>query len=247
MNLTDAEREAILGVFAGDAPSRAEELDRALADLRTSSGEDARPSIAALDFQAHALRGAAATVGLDELAALAGALEDAAAAWEPEAFDHDAVVTAAEVLLERIQAFVRGRMVPGGTATAEPSGRPIVLHIEDNLSNLKLVERILDRRPQLELREATSGAEGLALAAELQPSLILLDLRLPDVTGDGVLRGLRENESTRAIPVVVISAEARPAESDRLIAAGAEHFLVKPIDVASFLDIVDRMLARAQR
>jgi CheY-like chemotaxis protein len=131
--------------------------------------------------------------------------------------------------------------------SSEGEGRPVVLHVEDNPSNLMLVERILERRPDVELREARSGADALELAATLRPSLVLLDLRLPDMSGDAVLRSLRDNRETRDTPVVVISAEARPAEADRLLAAGADDYLVKPIDVAEFLEVVDRMLTRARR
>jgi CheY-like chemotaxis protein len=123
---------------------------------------------------------------------------------------------------------------------------PVVLHVEDNAFNLKLVERVLEQRPEIRLAETRTGAAGLALARDLVPSLILLDLRLPDIPGDSVLRLLREDVMTREIPVVMISAEARPVEADRLLAAGANEFLVKPIDIRTLLDVVDRILARAR-
>jgi DNA-binding response OmpR family regulator len=99
----------------------------------------------------------------------------------------------------------------------------------------------------VELVEARTAGEGLALAATLRPSLVVLDMRLPDLSGEEVLRRLRAGEATRDTAVVVVSAEARPTEADRVLAAGADEYLVKPIDVGAFLAVVDRMLARARR
>lgn len=203
-----------------------------------------------LDFEAHSIRGAAATAGLRDAAARAAELQQAIAGFTSDAAaGRDVIAAAAELLLASIETLESGEG-PGhspDSPSREGEGRPVVLHVEDNPSNLMLVERILERRPDVELREARSGADALELAATLRPSLVLLDLRLPDMSGDAVLRSLRDNRETRDIPVVVISAEARPAEADRLLAAGADDYLVKPIDVAEFLEVVDRMLRRARR
>jgi CheY-like chemotaxis protein len=223
-----------------------------LTELRSTSGERARETLGILAFEAHALRGAAATVELADLAAHASALEESIARWSPGSADAlDAVVEECEALLEQLRSVVhanaRGSPDVPETDTPRSSSHALVLHIEDNMSNLKLVERILERRPGVALCEARTGAEGLALAVRLRPSLILLDLRLPDMSGEDVLRRLHEDEATREIPVVVVSAEARPAEADRVLAAGADDFLVKPIDVQTLLELVDRILARARR
>jgi len=121
--------------------------------------------------------------------------------------------------------------------------RGTVLYVEDNLSNLQLIERLLARRAGIKLLSAMQGRLGLDLAREHRPSLILLDLHLPDIHGREVLRRLREDARTRDIPVVVISADASPKEIERLRAAGARDYLTKPIDVRRFLAIVDEMLA----
>jgi len=78
-----------------------------------------------------------------------------------------------------------------------------ILYIEDNLSNLRLVERILSRDGDIEIVSAMQGRLGPELAREHQPELILLDLHLPDTTGDEVLRQLRDDPSTASIPVAV--------------------------------------------
>jgi signal transduction histidine kinase len=114
-----------------------------------------------------------------------------------------------------------------------------ILHIEDNASNLRLVERILARDGDIELVSAMQGRLGLELAREHKPALILLDLHLPDITGDEVLRQLRDDPHTSGIPVVVVSADATAGQIRRLLAEGAQAYLTKPLDVAQLRDLVD--------
>lgn len=236
--------------FADDLPTRERRVREALVELQAASAETATAALESLDFEAHSIRGAAATAGLQDTAALAAELEHAIARFDPGSpHTRDAIAAAAERLLASIDVLTSGEGSGQkvDTASSGDADRPVVLHVEDNLSNLKLVERILARRPEVELREVRTGAEALQLARTLRPSLVLLDLRLPDMSGEDVLVGLRESPATRDTPVVVVSAEARPAEADRLLAAGADEFLVKPIDVAAFLEVVDRMVSRARR
>ena len=120
----------------------------------------------------------------------------------------------------------------------------VVLYIEDNLSNLKLVQRLIGHRPEVRLIPAMQGQVGLDLAREHHPHLILLDLQLPDVPGDEVLRRLQQDPETSRIPVVVISADATPGQIERLLAAGARDYLTKPLDVRKFLSILDETLAQ---
>jgi signal transduction histidine kinase len=121
--------------------------------------------------------------------------------------------------------------------------RTKVLYVEDNLSNLRLVERILARRREAELLVAIQGSLALELAAQHQPDLVLLDLHLPDMPGEEVLQRLRADPSTKNIPVVIVSADATPGQIERLLAAGATDYLTKPLDVVAFLTIVDKVLA----
>jgi CheY-like chemotaxis protein/anti-sigma regulatory factor (Ser/Thr protein kinase) len=123
-------------------------------------------------------------------------------------------------------------------------GRMVVLYIEDNVSNLRLVEQVLGRRPQTTLLSAMQGQLGLDLAREHRPDLILLDLHLPDVPGDEVLRRLREEPQTRGIPVVILSADATPRQVERLLAAGAQAYLTKPLDVRQLLALVDQRMSQ---
>ena len=117
-----------------------------------------------------------------------------------------------------------------------------MLYIEDNLSNLKLIETILSTKPEVKLLSAMQGGIGLELARRHRPDLILLDLHLPDIDGDVVLARLRAEPQTRDIPVVMLSADAMPGQIERLRAAGIQHYLTKPLNVREFLRVLDEML-----
>ena len=126
------------------------------------------------------------------------------------------------------------------------STRWVALYIEDNLPNVQLVQGILARRPEVRLLTAFQGALGLELAAQHCPDVILLDLHLPDINGDEVLRRLRSNPATRDIPVVMISADATPGQVERLLRAGADDYLSKPFDIGHFLGVLDDCIARGE-
>jgi signal transduction histidine kinase len=127
---------------------------------------------------------------------------------------------------------------PGWEAATSVIPRTI-LYVEDNLANLQLIEGILAFRPTVTLLSAMQGARGLELAAEHHPDLILLDLHLPDIPGEEVLRRLGADERTRNIPVVVITADASAGTSQRLLATGARALLTKPVSVPLFLSAID--------
>lgn len=124
------------------------------------------------------------------------------------------------------------------TRSIEADGR-VILHIEDNPSNRKLVELVVARRPELTLVEAVDGETGLELARALRPILILLDLRLPGIGGEDVLRRLRSDPATADLRVIVLSAEAHPLETSRLLELGADGYVTKPVDVEDLLDVLD--------
>ncbi len=140
------------------------------------------------------------------------------------------------------------KQMDGRSETAHPAETPrregegTLLYIEDNLSNLRLVERVIARRRGVKLISAIKGRLGLDLARQHRPDLILLDLHLPDVPGDEVLRRLRQDPQTRNIPVVIISADASPGQIKRLLDTGARAYLTKPIDIAQLLALVEKNL-----
>jgi PAS domain S-box-containing protein len=129
----------------------------------------------------------------------------------------------------------------GGTQPAvEPAAqRRVVLHVEDNLSNLALIERVLAQRPGVEVVAAMQGRLALELAREHHPVLVLLDLHLPDMGGEEVLQRLRDDPDTAPIPVVIVSADATSGHVQQLLSAGAAAYLTKPIDVREILRLID--------
>lgn len=142
-----------------------------------------------------------------------------------------------------VQRYERLNGPPEPVEATVGVGRRVVLHVEDNLSNLTLIERILAQRTGIQVVAAMHGRLGLELARQHQPALILLDLHLPDMGGEHVLQRLRDDPATSTIPVVIISADATPGHMRRLLSAGATAYLTKPIDVRELLRVLDDAIA----
>jgi signal transduction histidine kinase len=123
----------------------------------------------------------------------------------------------------------------------------VVLYVEDNPSNLRLVERILGQRRGVLLLAAPRGEIVQDLVQRHRPDLVLLDLHLPGIDGEEVLRRLQADPTTATVPVVLVSADVTPGQRERLLAAGAVEFLGKPLDVPRFLEVVDGLLAVPHR
>jgi signal transduction histidine kinase/ActR/RegA family two-component response regulator len=151
---------------------------------------------------------------------------------------------AVEGPLERL-GRIGGARTAEGEALAGQDRLHKVLYIEDNLPNVRLVERILARRTDIEVVPAMQGRLGLALAHEHRPALILLDLHLPDLEGGEILRQLRRDPATASTPVVILSADATAGQVERLLAEGATAYLTKPLDVKQLLAIVAKSVQAA--
>jgi len=177
--------------------------------------------------------GLALSKGLVE--AMGGRLTAISAVSEGSTFTVDLPLT--EPPIERLEREAREAHSRGVGPVGE---RMAVIYIEDNLSNLHLVERILQRRPEIDIIPAQQGRLGLELAIEHRPDLVLLDLHLPDTSGEDVLRQLKGHPNTAKIPVAVMSADASPGRMARLIESGAVDYITKPIDVNMFLTLIDR-------
>jgi CheY-like chemotaxis protein len=134
---------------------------------------------------------------------------------------------------------VPGAPQPTVTAVEEH----IVLYIEDNLSNLRLVERVVGRSPGWRLVHALHGQLGIELAQAQRPALILLDLHLPDMSGEHVLRALRASSATAQVPVWFITADATPGQAQRLLDAGADGHMTKPVNIAELIELLDSTAA----
>lgn len=131
--------------------------------------------------------------------------------------------------------------------TGSPSDTelPLVLIVDDDERNRKLARDVL-RAAGLRTLEASRGDEGIAVAADRQPDVILLDLRLPDMDGMDVARQLRSHARTAQIPVVALSALHAEDHRDVLRAAGFAGYLQKPISVGEFPEQVRGYCARSR-
>ncbi len=116
-----------------------------------------------------------------------------------------------------------------------------LLYIEDDESNVALVQALLRRRPEIALHVAMNGRDGVSAATDVRPGLILLDNRLPDATGSEILQELASASDTAAIPVVVLSGDSDEL-IDELLAQGAAEAVPKPFNMHQFIDIIDRYL-----
>jgi two-component system cell cycle response regulator DivK len=113
----------------------------------------------------------------------------------------------------------------------------LILIVEDNDKNLKLARDLL-QHDGFRTLEAETAAAAIALAEQRAPDLILMDIQLPDMDGVTALGRLREMGTTTSIPVVALTAFAMAGDRERLLAAGFDGYLAKPIDIHNFSDSV---------
>lgn len=117
-----------------------------------------------------------------------------------------------------------------------------VLYVEDNIANLRMVENIFKHYPEFTLLSATNGPEGLSMALEQHPDLILLDIHLPGMDGYEVLKQLRDQESTESIPVVALTADAMSNDVNQGLNAGFNRYLTKPIKPSKLISVIRSIL-----
>jgi signal transduction histidine kinase/ActR/RegA family two-component response regulator len=129
--------------------------------------------------------------------------------------------------------------VPGSGHVSHGTAKRTLLYVEDNPANLKLVEQLIARRPDMRLLSAGDAMRGIELAREHRPDMILMDINLPGMSGIRALRILREDPLTQRIPVVAISANAMPHDIRRGLDAGFFRYLTKPIKVDAFMETLD--------
>jgi PAS domain S-box-containing protein len=123
--------------------------------------------------------------------------------------------------------------------------RCTILYVEDNSANVDLVEQILARRGNLQLYSAPDGPQGIAKAREYRPHVILMDIHLPGMSGLEALRVLRQDPTTRHIPVIAVSANAMPLDVVNGLSAGFFRYLTKPFQIDRLLEVLDSALALA--
>ena len=116
-----------------------------------------------------------------------------------------------------------------------------ILIVEDNEKNMKLVRDILRHKGHATL-EAATGEDGVRLALEHVPALILMDIQLPDIDGIEALRRIREHAALDATPVVAVSASVMPDDQQKIVSSGFDAFITKPINLKQFQDTVQQFL-----
>ena len=167
----------------------------------------------------------------------------------------DSTVGAGSVFwIELIAAAAPQFVDEGGEAAADspqhlPHGARLrtLLCVEDNPANLKLVEELIARRPDLRLLTAVNGTLGIELARAAQPEMILMDVNLPDISGIEAMKILREDPLTAHIPIVALSANAMPRDIMKGLEAGFFRYLTKPIKVNEFMDTLRMALEFADQ
>ncbi len=130
-------------------------------------------------------------------------------------------------------------------ASASSNRAPTLLYIEDNDVNMLIVRELLKQRPRVAFHGAVDGISGVRMAHEQRPSLVLIDMQLPDIDGTEVLRRLRADPLTASIPCIALSANAMPEDMQSARAAGFDDYWTKPIDLSAFLGVIDRLMATA--
>jgi two-component system cell cycle response regulator DivK len=118
-----------------------------------------------------------------------------------------------------------------------------VLIVEDNEKNMKLARDVLQAKGYQTL-EAETGEEGVRLAKERKPDLVLMDIQLPGINGIEALRQLRADPATAGVPVVAVTASAMTQDRQKILAAGFDAYQSKPISVRPFLELVRDVLDR---
>lgn len=126
----------------------------------------------------------------------------------------------------------------------KPETRPLkrkILIIEDNEQNLYLATFLLEKNGH-EIIAAGTGPEGIELATQIEPDLILLDIQLPGMDGFEVLDHLRKDQSLGMVPIIAVTSHAMTGDRERILSAGCTGYIEKPIDPDSFLNDVEAFL-----
>ncbi|HEY0588486.1 MAG TPA: ATP-binding protein, partial [Pseudoduganella sp.] len=138
----------------------------------------------------------------------------------------------------------QGNAAPPTAARAQ-HGKPMLLYVEDNPANLRLVQEIVKLHLDVDLLSATDGNSGVAMAREYLPDVILMDMNLPGISGREAQRQLRKDAATREIPIIALSANAMPMDVEAALEAGFFRYLTKPLNISDFLEVVGEALEQS--
>jgi CheY-like chemotaxis protein/anti-sigma regulatory factor (Ser/Thr protein kinase) len=147
----------------------------------------------------------------------------------------------------QIQVAARGVTVPSRPPSSVGAPERTVLYVEDNPANMELVEQLIGRCPDLRMMSAINGTLGVELARATQPTVIIMDINLPGISGIEALRMLLEDPATAHIPVIALSANAMPRDIAQGMEAGFFRYITKPIRVADFMETLNAALEATEK
>ncbi len=116
-----------------------------------------------------------------------------------------------------------------------------ILVVEDNEKNMYLMDFLL-KKNNYKVMKATSGNEGVRIALEENPDLILMDIQLPDINGLEATRVIRKSKSSKKIPIIAVTSYAMSGDKERLIRGGCTGYIEKPINIEAFLSEIKKYL-----
>lgn len=119
------------------------------------------------------------------------------------------------------------------------------LIIEDNIDNMVLITRLLEKSGYLTLK-AMTGQEGFEMARAKRPDFIILDIQLPDIDGTQVLQKIRTSEIGNSIPVIAMTSYAMSGDREKLLSAGCDGYIEKPIDPGRVISQIQRVIEEAE-
>ncbi len=119
----------------------------------------------------------------------------------------------------------------------------VVLVVEDNAANMRFCHALLDAHGY-DVLQATNGMEGLRMAREHRPDLILMDMQLPDISGLEATKHLKEDETLKSIPVIAVTVFTLNREEEMCLAGGCDAFISKPISITDLMQTVEHLLDR---
>jgi CheY-like chemotaxis protein len=147
-----------------------------------------------------------------------------------------------ELIRDITPQLATGNKLPTERAQQDIGSQRTLLYVEDNPANLMLVEQIIEGQPFIRILSAHDGNEGIRLALEELPDVVLMDINLPGISGLEVMKILHHHETTDHIPIVALSANAMLSDIEKGLEAGFFRYLTKPIKINEFMNALDDAL-----
>jgi two-component system, cell cycle response regulator DivK len=145
------------------------------------------------------------------------------------------------LVVRRIAAGLSRLVTRQNGSTPQPAIHKTVLIVEDHELNMKLFHDLLQTRGY-SILQARDGAEGLKLARQHRPDLIVMDVQLPEISGLEVMKWIKSDDELTEIPIVAVTAFAMKGDEENIRAGGCDAYIAKPISVRNFLETIERFI-----